>query len=244
VLGATNNVNQVGFTMNEMMDMMGGWGGGVHMVSYNSNTGSFGINGIQFGGRGEGFKKSTSAGINYNDAFGKHFSVNGSYFYGGVKLDNETKIARQNILPDSIFYYNSDNVRHNNNLSHRLSGTINYKDSLWKIYYEPNISIGHSEGTSQSHAVSTGAKGAIVNKSNSLYTTNEQTRDFRNRLSIYRTFKKKGQYLSFYLNADNSTNNGNNYNSYRNIFYDGSATSDSVNQYINNDQKNNQYGAA
>jgi hypothetical protein len=118
--------------MNEMIDVMGGWGNGVRMA-YQGDDGSFGLNGITFGGRGEGIKKSTTGGLNYNDGLGKHLSVNGSYFYGGVKLDNETKTARQNILPDSIFYYNSDNVAHKHNISHRIAGTLHYKDSLWNI---------------------------------------------------------------------------------------------------------------
>lgn len=242
LLGATNNINQVGFTMNEVMGVIGR--SNLHRISINKTSGSFGINGIQFGGGGEGIKKSTTAGVNYNDEFGKHFSVNGSYFYGGVNLDNETKTARQNILPDSIFYYNADNITHNNNMSHRINATISFKDSLWHIYYEPVISISKAKGTSQSSAISKGAKGQIVNKSNSLYTHNDQTNNFTNRLNIYRTFKKKGQYLSFYFNAENGTTKGNDYNSYQNIFYDGNTTSDSVNQYINDQVQSNNYSAS
>jgi hypothetical protein len=239
LLGATNNINQVGFTMNEIADMMGG-PGNIHSISINRG-GSFGINGLQFGGGGEGLKKSTSAGVNYNDDFGKHFSVNGSYFYGDVKVDNETKTARQNILPDSVFYYNADNKSHNNNLSHRVNATLSYKDSLWRIYYEPSIEITDQKGTNRSMAVSSGVKDRMVNQSNSLYTTSAQSKHFVNSLNLYRTFKKKGQYLSLYGSANNTHQTGSDFNRYQNIFYDGSAPSDSVNQYIDNDAVNNRY---
>jgi hypothetical protein len=115
-----------------------------------------------------------------------------------------------------------------------VTATLSYKDSLWKIYYEPYIGISDENGTNRNEAATTGVKGQQINHSNSLYTTEEHTVHFRNRLTVYRTFKKKGQYLSLYANADNSDNDGANYNNYRNIFYDGSAPGDSENQYIDN----------
>lgn len=239
LLGATNNINQVGFSMNEIMGMMGN--GNVHMITFNKDAGSFGINGMNFGGGGEGLKKTTTAGINYNDEYGKHLSVNGSYFYGGVVADNETKTARQNILPDSVFYYNSDQVNHSDNISHRMNATINYKDSLWRIYYEPIVSINDIKSTAESNAQSNGPKQEPVNQSNSLYTTNEQQKRFGNRLTIFRSFKKKGQYLNLFFNSNNHTANGKNYNKYHNTFYDGSAQDDSANQFIQNDATTNIY---
>ena len=241
LLGAVNNINQVGFTMGEMVNMMGR--DNVHMLSVNRSTGSFGINGINFGGSDEGLKRTTTAGINYNDSYGKHFSVNGSYFYGDVKLDNETQTARQNILPDSLSYYHSDNAIHSDNLNHRVNATINFKDSLWHIYYEPSVSVSNSKGVNQSTAVSTGAKGEKVNESSSLYTNDDQTSQLINRLNIYRTFKKKEQFLYFYFRSNNQSVNGNDYNSYRNLYYNGATADDSANQHIDNQARNNQYNA-
>lgn len=240
LLGAANNINQIGFTMQDIAKMMGN---NIRSLSINAMTGAFGVNGMQFGGGGVGLKRSSTAGINYNDDFGKHLSVNGSYFYSQVLNDNETKTARQNILPDSLFYYNSDNTGHSNNLSHRVNATINYHDSLWRIYYEPSVSITNDRGTSYGLASSTGAKGQIVNQSNNAYTNNDQATSFNNSLNIYRTFRKKGQYFSLNLYAGNDSNAGNDYNSYRNLFYDGSSQSDSVNQFINNQAANNNYSA-
>jgi hypothetical protein len=228
VLGATNNINQVGFTVGEIRNLMGGG------YTYMSSNGSFGINGINFGTGGEGVKKTTTAGLNYSDDFGKHFSVNGSYFYENLALDNETKTARQNILPDSVFYYNADNVSHTTNLNHRVTATLSYKDSVWKIYEEPYYGYSTEKGTQSNTAVSSGQKDALINSSNSLYTNEDHTAHFRNNLNVYRTFKKKGEYVRVGLDFDQHEVKGDDYNSYRNIFYNGNSPDDSVDQYINN----------
>lgn len=162
LLGATNNINQVGFTMGEITDLIGR--GNIRMLRVNSSNGSFGVNGMNFGGN-SGINKTTTAGINYNDDFGKHFSTNLSYFYGGVTSDNTTRTARQNILPDSVFYYNAGNVTHSDNISHRVNGTIQYKDSTLRITYMPSIGITHQTGTNSSNASSLGPKQNPVNQS-------------------------------------------------------------------------------
>lgn len=239
LLGSTNNINQTGFTMNEIASMVGN--GNIHMMYVNRGTGAFGINGLQFGGGGTGLKKSTTAGVNFNDTYGKHFTVNGSYFYGGIVTDNETQTARQNILPDSIFYYNSDQTTHSDNLSNRFNATVRFKDSLWRITYTPTVSITNEKSTAQSSAESNGAKHEPVNESNSTYLSDNQRKTFNNDLYIYRTFKRKGQYLSLSLTSDNSISDGNDYNQYRNIFFDDSAPNDSANQYIQNDANSNKY---
>jgi hypothetical protein len=237
LLGAMNNINQIGFTANEIKKMMGG---GVHSV-YNGINGSFGINGMQFGSEAAGVKKSGSAGFNYNDDFGDHFSVNGSYFYDDLKLNNETKTARKNFLPDSVFYYKSDNTSYNNNYNQRYSAGVNYKDSSWRIYYDTDFSTDHSKGTNRNNALSTRAKGAMINQSNSLYRTDEQTKQLMNHVDVFRTFKQKGQFLGLHVDIDNRSEDGNNYINYYNIFYNNGKVSDSVNQYIVNNQNDNHY---
>lgn len=239
VLGATNNINQVGFTVNEIQSMMSA-NGNTRGYGYNNGNGIT-VNGINLGPSQTGLNTTTTAGVNYNDEYGKHVSVNGSYFYGNTRLDNDTKTAQQNILPDSLFNYNSDNITHNDNLSHQINAQILFKDSLWRISYEPSINISNSTGLSSNDAASTGLKGNLINQSNSLYTNNDGSNNFNNRLDAYRKFKKKGQYLFASFNAQNQTSNNHDYNIYTNLFYDGSTADDSANQFINNQTQNNNY---
>ncbi|MGH2642945.1 MAG: outer membrane beta-barrel protein, partial [Chitinophagaceae bacterium] len=240
LLGATNNINQVGFTVNEIQGIMNA-NGNTRAFGYQSGNGGINVGGVSLGPSQAGLNTTTTAGVNYNDDYGKHVSVNGSYFYGNTRLDNDTKTAQQNILPDSLFNYNSENVTHNDNLSHQATAQIVFHDSLWNIRYEPNINISNQTGTNLNNAVSTGIKGNLINQSNSLYTNNDETKTFNNGLYAFRKFKKKNQYFYFNLYASNQTTNGNDYNQYRNLFYTGSTLSDSVNQYINNSINNNNY---
>lgn len=239
LLGATNNINQVGFTVNEVQNMM----------NANGNTGAYGyqngsgitVGQMNFGPSGTGLNTTTTAGANYNDSYGKHFSVNGSYFYGNTRLDNDTKKARQNILPDSLFNYNSESVTHNDNLSHQANVQAVFKDSLWEVRYQPYLNISNQTGTNLNNAVSADLKGNLINQSNSLYTTNDETRNLNNSLFLSRHFKNKRQYLFFDFSAQNQAVKGLDYNAYRNLFYNGGTPNDSVNQFINNQSQNNNY---
>lgn len=236
VLGATNNINQVGFSPGEAADMMGS----NSRVFVNSGTGNMYANGMSFGG-GSGLNKNTTAGLDYGNDFGKHTSVNASYFYGDVDNQNDVRTSRQNILPDSVFYYNADNSSRSINQSHRVNATLNYKDSLWRINYQPYLGFTDEQGVSGNTAASTGPKGELVNQSTSHYTTDEQTTHLRNNLNIYRTYKKKGQYLGANFYADNTSTRDNNLNQYQNLFYDGITPNDSVNQHIDSKASQNRY---
>src|SRR5690606_14342136 len=66
ILGSSNNINSVGFSMNDIFDNMSG---GRNRSVYMSDNGSFGINGINFGGSGSGITRSDIGGINYSDSW-------------------------------------------------------------------------------------------------------------------------------------------------------------------------------
>ncbi|MPT33759.1 MAG: carboxypeptidase-like regulatory domain-containing protein [Flavobacterium sp.] len=76
-LGSSNNINSAGFSMNEIFDnMSGGRNASVNI----GGDGSFGVNGMNFGGV-KGITQSNMAGLNYADQFFKGFDVSGNYFY-------------------------------------------------------------------------------------------------------------------------------------------------------------------
>ena len=76
VLGSSNNINSVGFSMDEIFDNMGG---GRNSSIWVNDNGSFGINGMQFGGN-TGITKSNMIGVNFADEwFNKKIDPNGSY---------------------------------------------------------------------------------------------------------------------------------------------------------------------
>lgn len=122
-----------------------------------------------------------------------------------------------------------------------MSAYIIFRGSTWDIRYQPDIDISNQMGTNANDATSLGTKGNLINQSNSLYTNDDESRNFANSLNIYHKFKKKDHYLSFNFYTQNQNTNGDDYNSYRNLYYDSSIASDSVNQYINNQVSYNYY---
>jgi hypothetical protein len=95
VLASSNNINATGFSMDEIFDNMQG---SRNNSFYTSNDGSFGINGMRFGG-GKGITHSNLVGINYSDEYGEHFDATGSYFFASADSNNENRTNQINFLP-------------------------------------------------------------------------------------------------------------------------------------------------
>jgi hypothetical protein len=115
VIAGTNNINSPGFSFDEVFDMMG------NVSSINrSSDGSFGINGINFGGN-SGITTSQNIGISYADEYSDIQELESGYFYGGNKTVNETSTRRENILPDRTFISITNNNSINQNDSHRAN---------------------------------------------------------------------------------------------------------------------------
>jgi hypothetical protein len=94
VLASANNINSVGFSMNEIFDNMGG---GRNVSVYSSDDGSFGINGMSFGGS-NGITTSNLIGINYADKWLKKVDVNNNYFFTNAETENVNRTSRTNLL--------------------------------------------------------------------------------------------------------------------------------------------------
>lgn len=239
VLGATNNINEIGFSTGEISNMLQGHGNR-GTITYNGGA-AIQIGGVRLGGGNQGIRRTTTTGINFNDKYGKHLSVNGSYFYGDVKGDNQTRVSQQNILPDSLFYYQSQNTSHQDQQTHRVHFNLKYNDSSWIIFYKPTLSFAHSKGQQTGKASSTDEKGNLINESHNSYTSQSKGNNITHNLTIARKFNRKGQYLSFHLMGVNHQSHSNNFNRYQNTYYTGLIPNDSANQNRKSDLSGNTY---
>jgi len=95
VLASANNINSVGFSMNEIFDNMGG---GRNSSVYYSDDGSFGINGMTFGGS-NGITTSNLVGLNYVDKWFKKVDMSSNYFFTNAETDNVNRTSSTNLLP-------------------------------------------------------------------------------------------------------------------------------------------------
>ena len=171
VLGSSNNINSVGFSMDEIFDNMGG---GRNQSVYMNSNGSFGINGMRFGGN-SGITKSNMIGINFSDEwFNKKIDPNGSYYFSNAISENRNRINRINLLPNGNTSTNSES----NSKTESTGNSINFDfeikiDSTTTLYVSPSLSKTKSIDRFNSNSASFDNSNILLNEN----TTNNFQQD-------------------------------------------------------------------
>ncbi|MEO9952853.1 outer membrane beta-barrel protein [Nonlabens sp.] len=202
VLGSSNNINSPGFSFDEIYDAMGS---SAYSISRSSN-GSFGVNGVNFGGSG-GITSSDSAGLNMSNDWGKEVSASLNYFYGGNDTQSASDSRRTTFLPDRTFNTESSSRGDRSGNSHRISGRIEVKpDTLTTISVRPNINLSDNYSDSTSSSISSDESGNNINTVNTSSISDSKNRSYRASLNLSRRTQEKGTNYGFYgdLNKNNS----------------------------------------
>jgi hypothetical protein len=236
VIAGSNNINSPGFSFDEVYDMMGN----VSSIS-RSSDGSFGINGINFGGN-SGITQSDNIGVSYADEWNDNQELESGYFFGSSKTINETSTRRENILPDRTFFSNSDNSSVNRSDSHRANVDYSIKpDTLTRISIRPNINYSRGENQSFSSSESLTADGEQINQLSTDNNSQFENTNFSNNIYASRKLKEKGNYISLrFSNSNSRSENSSLFNSTREVFGDNAST-EVQNQNIINNSQNEQY---
>ncbi|WP_194850962.1 outer membrane beta-barrel protein [Nonlabens antarcticus] len=237
VLGSSNNINSPGFSFDEIYDAMGR---SAYSVS-RSSGGSFGINGLNFGGGG-GITSSRSAGLNVTNEFSEKLETDGNYFYGKSDNISESNSRRTTFLPDRTFTTESANRSNSLGDNHRFGARITIKpDTLTTIYFRPSGTISDNTGFSDRFSESSDEQGNVIND---VTTSNQNTSDNRSlsaNLYVSRRLKTKGSYLSISAEvSDNKSDSENLFNSVRNTFGNNN-TSEVQDQLIEQNTQNTEY---
>lgn len=227
-LASSNNINSIGFSMDEVFDNMNG-GRSRSMNTY--SDGSFSINGRRYGG-GSGITRSNMIGLNYSDEWTKNTESSLSYFYSDANTKNENRTNLITFLPTGNFTTNSNSSYTENRYTHNMSSVFEYKlDSLTSIVIEPNFTKSNTKNSNIASQSSSDSTNAMLNTSNSDTTNDNDATTFNNTMSFTRSFKKKGKYLSLVFENENGTTTNTNYTKSTTIFYQGSSPDDIRNQY-------------
>ncbi len=236
VIAGSNNINSPGFSFDEVYDMMGN----VRSISRSSN-GSFGFNGLNFGGN-SGITKSETIGVSYADEWSEKQDLESNYFYGGNKTRNRTSTRRENILPDRTFFSNSENSSVSRSDSHRASANYSFKqDTLTRISIRPNLNISKGENESTSFSESLDADGELINLLNTENLSEFDNSNFSNNLSVSRKLKAEGAYISVsFRNTNNRSDNNSLFNSSREVFGE-NPNVEIQNQNIQSETKRDEY---
>ena len=205
VLSSSNNINSPGFSFDEVFDAIGRQAGGISV----SRGGGFSIDDLSFGG-GQGITTSSTAGGHYaNDFANDKVKANGDYFYANSNSFNDTRTARENILPDNRFFTTSTANLDNNSNSHRVTSKFQFEiDSTLRVVLRPTLNVISTNTVNVENTVSEDEAGIVINNSNASNSSNTDQSNFGNELDVIKRFGKKGNYIKLGLNTRFIANDG------------------------------------
>jgi len=203
VLVGGNNINSPGFSFGEIQKMFGS----PRNMSM-SGSGSFSMDGRSFG-YGEGIVNSRIAGANYADVLGKNVDVTADYFYSGSTANSDSKIQRENILPDRRYYTESKSNSENETDSHTVNLGFDIKvDSTFLINIKPSLAYSQLKGIRNSSSISLDEVRIPTNNSDFEGFDDTQSRNFKNDLDITKKYGSKGGFVRVRLSNDFGDTNG------------------------------------
>ncbi|AWA28778.1 hypothetical protein HYN48_00990 [Flavobacterium magnum] len=218
-LGSSNNINSIGFSMDEVFDSMGG-GRNVYM----SGDGSFNIDGQQYGG-GSGITQSGLAGVNYADQYFKKLETGGSYMYTNAKTRNDYKSRTETLLPDAATGESQSYLRESSGSSdklhegHNMNMDLEYKiDSLTTFSVRPRIKKNFDNSKNFFTQKSFNAAG-LVNENNGSATSIANDGEIGDELYFNKSFKKKGRVLGVTFNNAHRSSESDNFNDSETLYY-------------------------
>lgn len=243
-LGSGNNINSVGFSMDEVFDSMGG---GRNFFS--NSDGSFGVDGMSFGG-GSGITESNMIGLNFADKWIKKLEAGGSYFFTHSLNNNDSRSRVERFLPGNASDQNRSFVTESNSSSRRINDGHNvslefeYKiDSLTTLSIRPKLTKNNSHSNTISNRKSLNDLG-LVNESSSFDDNLNENFSIANNLYLNRRFKKKGRNFGFTFNNSHNKNVSDNKTlSVTNYFQDPNLAPDLRSQNLLNSNNENSYYA-
>lgn len=229
LIGQANNINNEGFTFQDMMDFSGGFGGlgkamegggGGGMAISMTRTGSGGgmnFGGMNFGGPSTGLKATQAIGLNYSNAWGKKVNISGSYFYNNSYGLNETFSSRQNFPVDTAFHNITDqgSISRSWRTNHRFNMDFDWNiDSFNSVLIRPSITFVQSRSQSETHSqIASFSKTPRADNLQRINSYSEQPNFSGTFLWRHKT-RIKGRTLSVRLNAgtNHTDGHGDNYN--------------------------------
>lgn len=229
VLGSSNNINSVGFSMDEIFDNMGG---GRSNSIWVSNDGSFGINGMQFGGN-SGITKSNMIGINYADEWiNKKINPNGSYYYTKGETTNANRTNRINLLPTGNTNTLANSATQSFSDGHNLALEFELKlDSTTTLYISPGFTKNQIKNNYSGFDTTLDETGTVLNENTSKNNWSSENNNFKNKLNFYKKLKKKGRGISATLENEHSTTAADLFTKTSTTFFQSGASNDERDQF-------------
>lgn len=241
ILGSSNNVNSIGFSMDEIFDNMGG---GRNSSIWVNDNGSFGINGMQFGGS-TGITQSNMMGVNFADEWAKKkINPNGSYYYSNAETNNKSRTNRINLLPTGNTNTLAESTTKSITDGHNISMDFEIKiDSTTTLYMNPSFSKNIINNKNSGFDNTFDEFGATLNENTTNNNWASQNNSFRNDIYFYKSLKKKGRGISASFTNENSKNESDLVTKTTTTFFQSGSSSDIRDQLRLDESKNDSFRA-
>lgn len=208
ILGSSNNLNKMGFSVNEVMSAAPMRGGGM-TISYGGGNG-MNVNGISFGGGGDGIRTGSMVGVNYNDEWAKDLKSNTSYQFNNTHSKFNT--ISENMYNDGRSVI-GDRRGYGRNQSHNINLNLEYQlDSMTILSVAPRFSTTRQSTNATSEEATFRDQDDLANKRNGRNISKGDQNSFAIDLNAMRTLNRKGRSISVRFNGNFGTNDGNAFN--------------------------------
>lgn len=231
-IASSNNINNSGFSYDEIYDMVGNTNGGYSGAQQSGLINNF----------GNGITTSSNLGTSYANAEKGEYKIDANYFFGYSDSYNDQKTSRENILPDSRYFTENESNFEGSTNSNRGAANIEYDvDETLRISLQPSMSVNRTNSVNRNNTFSTDEEGDLINSNNRITVNDGFQRNFSNRLSVMKKLDTIGKLITFTFSNDNTENqSSSNLNSVREVFGDDPSV-ENVDQLSDIDNKRNSY---
>jgi hypothetical protein len=204
------------------------------VIGSGNNINGYQENGTQIGG--SGIIRNWNMGANYSTDLGDAIKISGSYYFNNIKSDNERASTRQNVLPDTTYYYNQDIHSRNTNYRHTSDMRVEYRpDTLHTVIISTNINYSRNNDFQENIYTSLDGQHQVSNNGNVLNADIASSPDISANFFFGKRFKKAGRTFSFNFLKGYSNNKQQQLNRSHSLFIQpgGEVLSDTLDQRSN-----------
>lgn len=193
-IASSNNINNSGFSFDEIYDMVGRSRGG-----YNGARDTGLLNNF-----GNGITTSSNLGGSYADARKGQYEIDANYFYGYSDSFNDQKTSRENILPEGRFFTDSENNFRGATNSNRGAANLEFDiDKTLRVTLEPSMSVNRTDSYNKNSSVSYDGEGELINRNDRTTRDDGFQRNFTNRFNIIKKLDTIGRFVSLSFSNTN-----------------------------------------
>ncbi|MEM9142814.1 MAG: outer membrane beta-barrel protein [Bacteroidota bacterium] len=194
-IGGSNNINNSGFSYDEIYEMVGNGSNGSTDVWDTGILNNF----------GQGITTSSNLGGSYAAREKGKYEIDANYFFAYSDSFQDERNSRENILPEGSFF--SETVSRFDGSTNANRGSANVEFDIGtnlRVSLSPNLSVNQSNSNESRESSSQDENGNLVNSSDRVLLSENVQRNFGNEFDLIRKLDTLGGYLSFMFRNTNT----------------------------------------